>query len=1251
MGTYAIYPTVNPSGRASPRGNKLRAALLCTSAFASIAIALPTVASVGLITATPAFAETRGGNGGANLASGLAGGAGGGYGQNGGNGSTGTTGGGGGGPGPVGTAGGLPGNNSGGFGGTGGANGSTGAAVPVGSFTGAAGGNALPSVDATTLSGGGGGAGGYGLVLTTSGPHTTTAGQIFTGGAGGAANGNREPGISGSGGGGGVGGSGGGGVLLQAGGTFTNVAGASLIGGAGGTNPSVHSGPVGFSNAGYGLETSLPGSLFSATVSNAGTITGGAGGAGVTASGAMGVSAHFASNGGVGVAFLGGGSVINTSTGIITGGVAGAGFAGSPNESVGGNGLVSGVGLLASGGGSVTNDGQIAGGAGPNGPVAAPGSRQLTGSAFAGAFTTRGSAGGVGLETFGPSVAIVNNASGVIRGGVGGNGGSGVRTGNVPVAGNGGEGGRGISLAQGSILNFGQVLGGNAGNAGNATAAGQVGGGYTGTFQHNLGGAGVAFGGEFTTTGPASLDNRGIIAGGRGENAGTSGAGAVGANGDGGGAGVSAAASAGNAITILNSGSITGGNGGAASAGTTNGTPGAGGAGISMRGDGTITTSGAIVGGLSGDGVTRADAITFLSGIHTLTLQTGATFTGNVVVNTTASSNPGVSANNTLNLDSASTGTISLAQFINLGHLTQTGAGGGAWTLTGTGAFANDATLASGTMSIATGAVLTVPSMTVTGSGVLGGTGTVAGTLNVNNGGVLAPGNSIGVINVNGNLVLGAGAIYRVEVAPTNGSADRTNATGSASLGGTLNAVATGGTYTPGSRYTVLHADGGLNGQFASVTFAPGSFGTFRPIVVYDTANNNVDLLIAQGLVTPFLVNGTPNQRAVAGAVDTALTAGSSLAPFLALFPLNGAQLNAALDQLSGEVHVSTAGVLVDESRYPREAILGRLRQASYGGNTQMASLTMGGPQTAFADPALDSALAYAKSPIVTKAPMRAPRVESDVVFWAQGFGARGRFETDGNAATVQRDLAGFISGVDTRVGSNGRLGVAAGYTGSKNGLDTRGSADVETAHIAGYGGWNLGNVNLRAGGAYAFHSISTDRTVAFPGFADRLTANYDGHTGQVFGELGYGFAFGNVAIEPFAGAAWVRVQTDGAAERGGLAALNFAGTTFETAYATLGVRFAGMVSLASDMMLIPRATLAWQHAFDNVIPTGVLAFQGAPVPFTIAGVPIARDSLLAEAGLDLAIGRNATIGVSYTGQIASNVQDHAAKGKFTWKF
>ena len=154
-----------------------------------------------------------------------------------------------------------------------------------------------------------------------------------------------------------------------------------------------------------------------------------------------------------------------------------------------------------------------------------------------------------------------------------------------------------------------------------------------------------------------------------------------------------------------------------------------------------------------------------------------------------------------------------------------------------------------------------------------------------------------------------------------------------------------------------------------------------------------------------------------------------------------------------------------------------------------------------------------------------------------------------------------------------------------------------------------------------------------------------------MFGEAGYGFAFGNVAIEPFAGGAWVRLDTDPATERGGLAALNVSSNRFEVGYSTLGVRAAGIVPIGDGMVLVPRASAAWQHAFDGVTPEARLAFAASGVPFTIGGVPIARDALLAEAGLDLAIGRSATLGVSYTGQLARNVSDHAAKGKFSWKF
>jgi uncharacterized protein with beta-barrel porin domain len=61
-------------------------------------------------------------------------------------------------------------------------------------------------------------------------------------------------------------------------------------------------------------------------------------------------------------------------------------------------------------------------------------------------------------------------------------------------------------------------------------------------------------------------------------------------------------------------------------------------------------------------------------------------------------------------------------------------------------------------------------------------------------------------------------------------------------------------------------------------------------------------------------------------------------------------------------------------------------------------------------------------------------------------------------------------------------------------------------------------------------------------------------------------------------------------------------------------------------------------------------AFAGG-APFAIAGVPIARDALRLELGVDHAIGDRATASLLYSGLISSGVQDHGIKGKLAVTF
>jgi len=79
--------------------------------------------------------------------------------------------------------------------------------------------------------------------------------------------------------------------------------------------------------------------------------------------------------------------------------------------------------------------------------------------------------------------------------------------------------------------------------------------------------------------------------------------------------------------------------------------------------------------------------------------------------------------------------------------------------------------------------------------------------------------------------------------------------------------------------------------------------------------------------------------------------------------------------------------------------------------------------------------------------------------------------------------------------------------------------------------------------------------------------------------------------------------------------------------------------------------SFAWQHAFTDPTPGAALTFQSTGVGFGIAGVPLARDSALVEAGIDLRITAQATLSVSYLGQLAGSAQDNAVKGQFTWRF
>jgi outer membrane autotransporter protein len=195
------------------------------------------------------------------------------------------------------------------------------------------------------------------------------------------------------------------------------------------------------------------------------------------------------------------------------------------------------------------------------------------------------------------------------------------------------------------------------------------------------------------------------------------------------------------------------------------------------------------------------------------------------------------------------------------------------------------------------------------------------------------------------------------------------------------------------------------------------------------------------------------------------------------------------------------------------------------------------------------------------------------------------------------------------------------------------------------------GPLALRGGGSWTWSEIDTDRAIVFPGFFERQSASYDADTGQIFGEVAYPLARGGIAVEPFAGLAYVSIESDSFRENGDdFASLTGKSGDEDVGYSTLGLRAATVTHL-SNMTIIPRVSAAWQHAFDDVTPDASLTLAIVGSNFTVVGVPLAQDSFLLEAGLDFALSPTASLGVSYTGQFADHVTDNGVKGRLTWLF
>jgi autotransporter-associated beta strand protein len=569
--------------------------------------------------------------------------------------------------------------------------------------------------------------------------------------------------------------------------------------------------------------------------------------------------------------------------------------------------------------------------------------------------------------------------------------------------------------------------------------------------------------------------------------------------------------------------------------------------------------------------------------------------------------------------------------------------GSGKTVLTAVNTYTGPTYVLGGTLSV-NGSIASSP-VFVDFGGTLGGNGTV-GPTTILAGGALSPGNSVGTLTVNGNVMFAAGSFYLVDVQGT--TADRTDATGTAMLAGTVGLSSLGGKLA--RSYTILSASGGRTGTFDSLV--PMNLPAFVTASLAYTPTD-VQLNLTSGIRR--IAGLTHNNAAVAAALDSAFDGGGSL---LGLYGLTPSQIPAALDMLSGEGVSGTqetafaaadmfTSIMMDEGAFWRNRESVDVNGVSFAGEP----------------------LAYAPSkkpnsdhPAFKAMPTNeAPISQSRWRAWLTGFDTTTRLDGEPaiGSATLSHNTGGLAGGLDYQFAPDLLAGFAMGGSSSNFSVRDRiTSGYLEGAHLGGYGVKTWGS--LYAAGALSFSTFrnSEARSIVGIGPAETASGSFDSNllSGRI--EMGWKQAWRWFALTPFVAVQPAQLWQNGFTELNTVPpgapdplGLSFGARSVTSLPTFLGAQFDTSLSFPNAMTLSPYARLSWVHEFkpDRAIDASFIALP--TTAFSVDGPRAARDAARVDAGAKLAIAPNAWVFASFDGEFSNRSQSYAGKGgaRFIW--
>lgn len=399
-------------------------------------------------------------------------------------------------------------------------------------------------------------------------------------------------------------------------------------------------------------------------------------------------------------------------------------------------------------------------------------------------------------------------------------------------------------------------------------------------------------------------------------------------------------------------------------------------------------------------------------------------------------------------------------------------------------------------------------------------------------------------------------------------------------------------------------ATGGITG--ADVAVVDPDLAFFDAEVSVDTKNGSIDTTLTRGENSAATYASGSNQVKLANA----LMANTDGAVFTEMLGATKDQVRSTLDSLSNDFHLAAQNATIVNS-----ALMGRMikDQANAYGEAQRTELENGG------------------------------------TLWMAGMGSWGNVDAGGASVDMDVDYyAGFV-GAELPYGDRNKVGVFFGYGQTDFDASNDGDMDGDDVHFGMYGESDWDAFGLTYGFAYTTQDREGSQSFTFLDQVTHNSIDYNATVFQVFGEASYkGLNTQSYQVEPYFGLSWMKVSADDFTARAGNHSVKTELDDQNLGMANIGVRGA-LPFTAGGLNMKVRADVGYMQFFGDNEATAKITVGDAGTA-SIKGEELTGMGMVGL-GVEAAIGKNATLGVNYTGAFGSDITSHGIGAKLGIKF